>query len=122
MGELNTGDIIVYRRLKKKPSYIIKRVIAKAGDTLSFDKGKIFVNKQVVKHPETGKKNYFLKVKNKYRFFRQVDSLMIVGAIENSKGHAGGLNIDLDLFEKLAIEKLNNVKSIEPKIDSTTLL
>lgn len=115
--EVSLNDIIVYQNAKEKPTHIVKRIIAKAGDSLSFENGEIFVNGQPAKQPVTVKKNYLLQVKNKYNFFREVDALGINGSIKNSKDLPGGLHIDLDLFEKSQIEKSNNVRSIVPVID-----
>jgi signal peptidase I len=116
-GDVNINDVVVYQNIKEKPTFIVKRIIATAGDTISFENGEILVNEQPVKLSETGKKNYLLQVKNKYNFFREVDALGINGSIKNSKDLPGGLHIDLDLFEKSQIEKSNNVRSIVPVID-----
>ncbi|MFS4456909.1 signal peptidase I [Maribacter sp. 2304DJ31-5] len=113
---IKQGDVLVYQL--NRNFFVVKRCVAVAGDTLSIDKGKVFINKKQYIEPETIKNTYQLQIGNKRKFYRQLDSLALQISVYPDNKIPGMLKGIFSHKEKRLLENLSEVKRVEMELDT----
>ncbi len=117
LKKIELEDLVVFCRLDVTSNNLIKRVIARAGDTIKIRDGVIYTNNKIMS-PETTKYFHNIQVKNKYNFLRKLDSLNIRGQISNYHSSTWNLQGSFSVEDAMIIEKLSCVKTISISHDS----
>jgi signal peptidase I len=96
---------------------VVKRCVAIPGDTLSIVNGEVFTDNKKFRSPETIKNNYHIKINNKRRFYRQLDSLnMGIGTFRNDSPFF--LKGNLSYGQRDVIGGLPGVQLVEKELDT----
>ncbi|MBU2903436.1 signal peptidase I [Arenibacter algicola] len=114
--EIEQGDILVYQF--SKTIFVVKRCVAVAGDSLAIVNGEIFTDNKKFRPPETIKNNYLIKIKNKRRFYRQLDSLDLNTGIFRNGTTSFWLNGNLSYKQRETVEGLAGVQLVKKELDT----
>jgi signal peptidase I len=105
---INRGDVIVFKDYAN--NCFVKRCVGKAGDLVSLENGKIFIDNKLEKEPLSVKMNYQIKVKNNVWFYEILDSLNIKSNIyPSTKNTFEGI---LNNKDKIKLQNTSKIVSI----------
>ena len=112
---IEQGNILVY---ELEGIATVKRCVALAGDTISIVKGRIMLNGIEYNEPIAIKNMYHIRVKNRKKFYRTLDSLKIKTPIYQEGDDSNNLKTTLSHKEKYLLKDIPEVITMEKELDT----
>ncbi len=116
---IRRGDILVYE--PDRTFFMAKRCVAIAGDTLSMVQGIVQVNGSQYLEPQTIVNTYSLKVKNKARFYKYLDSAKVEVPVFKEGNSSIKIRISLSNKQSKLLKEFSGVKDIDKLMDSVNM-